>query len=1843
MIDPISGLEQDDPLATRPLLPVKEEPQVEPRDAQGLIQQEFIAPRIQRAREQMPEPVPSEREVMQFARTGSDVAERRGYSPVKQDGAMVEFGQRLAGGFVESMRMMASTGEEFGIVPRGVVGSIEDWQEVNQHLNRFESNKAWWKSWSGIVGEAGGVAGFAIPTIFVGAVAGKLGAAAGIASRGVQLITKTGVGATVFSQSAGDDIKFFRDDVGLNPTRAILYGMMSATAKTIPDVLLGVEPKVADMITRGMVLNTRKAELLRDSLMKSVDKTAHEAIMARITGNWRPYFNTLKRSGIDTGQEAATELFQLGVDDYNRVMFKGEEFSSFSEYFDTGLSVIPGTLLLGGFASYRHYRNEAIINDMKNGITAKERNAAYQKYGQEQMGKFLDEIDRLKDEFLVVTKATVGGRVAEDQARAAADMIGQFALKAALKIDRTDGKNVNPMAFVERFKARLAKRGITAEEVAALRKVESNEQFVNTLVDWGIMDDVDAVRKDSDAEDNMHMAREMKKEMQVILNPENIERRAGVVEAALRRRGMVVQEVSPDINAELEAAAKEKPAIKDRLEAAANARKKPYDPILDASKKAKDAVRGKIYTGPISIEEARKEGEAILIKKPSEVSAEDMEVSLSRPTTMKINGQLYVEQLAENGSIVMVPAIEGIDKDGKRTVSLLRSPAQKKMISVVIPADPLTMGERQQQALFGAIGARDLNLMDRAERERMLSTLDAIAKRESGTPSEGAERGALEQRALEAVKNFAKRNNIAIEERAVTPESDTLENALFRLRVGIDQEVELTRQRNEKTPQVDEAQEASVRNAESVLDAIDAAMRRRGLDFTKKVKENESRPQFMSVADPAKMEAADTKAGLYLPSARVALFFNNEGFTPATFLHEYFHHVQAIGLMPTALQRALDSSFKSFPQDDRPEKEAEAFTRYLLDGTLPAGANPELRTAFEYVRSQSAAVYEKAKLNWQMPKAVQEELDSLFAGASYDWVKDAEAEAVLKAIENDAAANFMSVRRDPTKRNFHLTKRFLMDRNGMTEEQVRQMLIDGGMKGYLLAKDDPTRRQTSDMTEDEIAEAMAYMNERNTGVSPEVTAEQEAESNRLFGDEETRARAMGIADSLNRQPGADMNYGDAFGAYEKTKRFLGAIKRGIRSINSKFTQYFNIAKLADGMNENGPVTQQIRRLQTADNIASKVRHEALEEMRKAWAARSLAISPRELYKRVDLDSEMAVEAEKIATVYYIYRSGYADVLTLRNPEWTDARIKTAVRWFISDEGKYVREWMEGNKAAMQFLWSRLNTTALAVTGREIGKVNEWYIPMMSEEAFRQEKEWTDLVDTISPTRAEPGAQGARQVSQLKTRSDWMGFSDPDLRARMLNKVGKIDLRASNLVQRYVDSSATYVGKAPTVKNLLQIFTNPAVEDAWRRRDGDVIYHDALVRNIRSELYPGGRETQLTTWERGLQYVRSSTTIAGLGYNIRFYVTQPLALLNGWAAYATRPRDYVKSASLFMQGMAYGKGKQKIGKLWSREQFAGWEPYEQMIKDHPSLRDRTFAPDYRDFVRGELPFANNKFVRHAFDGAQLLDMASVVAIYTTAKQSHYDTLESKVISGQMSQAEAMKQSADFAIDVINKTQNPSGITQRTLGQKENEWVKMFNPFSGTKIVLYNYYLYDMVLPMIGDVQQAFREGGLLKATPAAVKTLWNHKRQLVLGVALPAVLWSSLYRLRFPEDEEELMTDLLAYPFQTLPVIGNAVAAKVTGKFETYAYDPTMIGAVARSVSKTFDIALKGAGFKGGWEAIDWKDARDIQRTFGFAAGIPDLPAKVALNFAEEVFGSGTAEEKEFLEVMGYKREPSKKE
>lgn len=2021
-----------------------------------------------------------------------DWGERRGFIGTKRDSAYVEFGQNVVGGLANALKSTMSTAEELGLARPGSSQYIQNWQNVNQQLDVFEGSTPF-SSWGGFAGAAGNVVGYALPTIALGATLGELGAVAGATAKATQLLTRTATGTAIMSQFLGDDIKFFRDEVGMAPSKAFMFAGLSSIVKTGSEMMFGLESKINNMIGRHGVLNMLKQAGMNPALERAIASTSREAVLAKALGNARPYMSSLKGMGYTLVGENATEVFQQFVDDLNRNVFQDKAFHSFADYVQTFTQGIPGTLMLGAFGSYREHRNQQMMDELLNpNVTKEQIQLANKKYGPEVMQNFQKNLDGLRNVFIQMSQSDT--RVSREDADRAADIIGAIAMKSAMMLDRHDGKNVNPNDYIDGFKVLIAQRNLTPQEVISLSKMPSS-QAMDFMYERGIIDEVDRHQKNSDGEDTRYVREALRAQERIILDmakstpvdesriktwwnkregaPKPVEPKEGeaqqpmgltlVDDAEVRTRKVVASPNTvrvdqkgivkvPDatlseeakvraitnpmvfkegesfyalrrvedgtfalvptkaMTTEEEAKARdeEKKRIKDKAQAEKNKRQ-PKIKVDDGAavvepEKATPAelqmFQGRIFTpegNTLPNATHKQAGEVVnLIRQEQEQQAVEVNrdgrikslADIPRTGALEESGQRVLFQSGEESSdAAYMAAVESgdvaeqqrlVDEAAKaagynvkafhgtpagefnefETPSFLTTSEEeakaysfeaekkyadalrtkydedtstdargKRVPYVGIPGDAKegVLTATDNGVVLKSKGKITFFSMLAADEGTYSQNFDSVVLRESGARQSdvdefraSAEDVAKRTESVSGVTGEIKPKVLRVYARIANPkEMSMLSGNRFGKRLGYDAEgkettaslkaqgfdavatksdagmmnhdavgvdnyvvfdpsqiksadpitrddqgnvIPLSQRFNKSSPSI-LFQTTPDGTIELTEDATESVASRWFKNESKKEKKNAQDRMRRAFAQAFKageftdqvgaeawlsayeesLKQVATKAGLYIPADTVAVFFSNADAT--TILHEFFHHVQNKNLLPSRLQNALNKSFGDIKNiDKRLEKEAEAFTRYLVNGDLPDGADPRLKEAFAQMRNIGIEAWSSIKNKWELPEDVKTELDNLFLGDNFDPSMEAVGEAVVASIEHERGVQFMG---DPTKRGIHIAMKNFGEKSGMSKEAVRSALSDAGLPAYIFAKDDPTGQQQNDMNEDDMVSVMEFLTERS------YRQQERAEVIRRFGDDQALSDAKELTDRLAQRPDSEQNWNDSLGGVAYVKALSGKIRRAAVKGLTKVATHWNMERVLDGGKENGPFQRIIGGL---INDGQSRQHQFLTdietEVEKAYGELG-GKPPANLMSLVKV-GKSELYAGKVASIYMITEGGkqntkWGKVLMARNQEVTPEVIRDAKAYIESNPE--LLAYVNVVKKIMAFIQPKLNEVSMKVRGKEMGNLGAWYLPFIAENFADGEKDWQDLLSGLyDPAMLTGGAiKGVKQPAQVKSRKDIENIEDETLRRAELQKLGRLNLDIEQIVGRYIESSANYIGKAENIKHALQVLNNPDLVNSYSQKFGDDPWLDALKKQVTSELFPSGRMTVMGSGERALAEIRSRATLAMLGYRITSIATQTLSLPTGWSMFATRPKDIVRSLGVLRRGLTHPHEAGSLAKPFQREPLKGMPEYDEMIKDWPDIRYRSFDPDYKDMqnrggmwsVMGDGPMAKpakgafQKFFKHALDGMKYTDMVIFTSIYSSAKKHQLELLEGKVARGEMTDEQANKEAADFARQAVDKTQNPSNMSQRSLMQKESEWMKALNPFSGQRFINFNLYAFDVLYPIIQAVSEAKGIGNV----GAVFKGLYDHKRQLAFAWAVPALMMGMIYRRRPPEDDDEVLTDLLVYQFSSMPVIGQVLQAMKTGEYKTYAYDPTIVGNLYRAVINTAEAILKLNDPKAKFTV---KDANDARKVVSILTRSPDYVNQVIQNFATETFTDEWSKDS-FIKIMNLRVAPTK--
>jgi hypothetical protein len=149
-------------------------------------------------------------------------------------------------------------------------------------------------------------------------------------------------------------------------------------------------------------------------------------------------------------------------------------------------------------------------------------------------------------------------------------------------------------------------------------------------------------------------------------------------------------------------------------------------------------------------------------------------------------------------------------------------------------------------------------------------------------------------------------------------------------------------------------------------------------------------------------------------------------------------------------------------------------------------------------------------------------------------------------------------------------------------------------------------------------------------------------------------------------------------------------------------------------------------------------------------------------------------------------------------------------------------------------------------------------------------------------------------------------------------------------------------------------------------------------------------------------------------------------------------------------------------------------------------------------------------------------------------SNYYTLKG------MGAMEAERSAAEYANKVMLKTQSTPNPHEKSLFERESEWVTNIAPFSSYFFKLYGHIQQDIFLPLLrsDSLQMAGKQmiGGDGKLIPGTFQ-------QILFSFVIPAML-SGLINRRRPPDEEEFWQDMMVYGMSGVPVLGSPFAFSI---------------------------------------------------------------------------------------------------
>ena len=980
----------------------------------------------------------------------------------------------------------------------------------------------------------------------------------------------------------------------------------------------------------------------------------------------------------------------------------------------------------------------------------------------------------------------------------------------------------------------------------------------------------------------------------------------------------------------------------------------------------------------------------------------------------------------------------------------------------------------------------------------------------------------------------------------------------------------------------------------------------------------EQSPEGATPPPPSSMVNESPIAGQYFKSQQLAVFFSTA--SADTLMHEFMHHLRTNRLLlPSMEQTLLEASGETEWTVKAEEFVADSILAYFRDGTLPEGVSGEWLAAVNNIRDVFGKYSAKLRADgWALTPEVDELFSGLFQKSEGVAAQDTNqliADAVDASMRNSESLYSGSKSKvgKINMRRFHVARKIYTEKTG---KDSRELLDQAGAKSYIYAKDDPTGRQEGDMTSEDMKESLKILEEqpevvlRNVERIEQEIKAKKAEVQRLKAlapDDlalevaARKAQAEHEAEELVTASKAmpvseEMRLRTQGGALWKQRMF-----KGYRGASNLTTNPENMFKMLDGGNEDGQFTNAFWERMWGATRQHASRFIAATKF-ISDTAKSLGGIPDNLMhvERVnDNGTDKQYTLSKLVGIYMHTEGGdlkskTTKVLMRNNQDVTENVIKFA-RKRVEDDAKamaYVRT----IQAYMGRVWPELAATSKVVLGREIGDLGRFYLPLVYEDKNIAETGGLDILEGLDVKGTDVRGL-SRTPSQVKRREGVRG--------------GRLELDSLKLFLRYMESSENYIAKAQPVQQMLWMLKYPKLAEQITMRYGGGTL-DALKEMVSREMSPTGRVGSMGPGEASMQRLRSGAVQSFLGLNPFTMLKQPVSMLN-----AMSEIDVMSGLGNFTKTFLGTIGK--IGK-WDIESN---EDYQRMIEESPVMKIRAqfgqVDPEFDNLVNqkyASTPVAKaaqskNPIARamgHGLNGVRLFDMITVTAVFTTARNS------------ALSEGKTLEEAIAYAEKIVRKTQPPTSISERSLMQTSNEYVKSAILFTGQLFKNMNYYVNDIVMPMI----HAYEVNG----TPGAMKEAWNLRRKVLFAVALPSIAMGMIARRRPQANSKELWLDLLAYPLAAFPLVGSGISSGIRG-FGSDAYS-AIWNDVVTSINKVVVDHARGNKSFGNPEDI-WDDAKQLERMAFTLWGIPQYPARVLTTLMEQMVESGTA--KDFPELM----------
>jgi hypothetical protein len=572
----------------------------------------------------------------------------------------------------------------------------------------------------------------------------------------------------------------------------------------------------------------------------------------------------------------------------------------------------------------------------------------------------------------------------------------------------------------------------------------------------------------------------------------------------------------------------------------------------------------------------------------------------------------------------------------------------------------------------------------------------------------------------------------------------------------------------------------------------------------------------------------------------------------------------------------------------------------------------------------------------------------------------------------------------------------------------------------------------------------------------------------------------------------------------------------------------------------------------------------------------------------------------------------------------DGSKRTYQRKYFMPGMRRGRQWSRGSAMADVFVENE-EVRETIVNSLYPGRTYEQLTDAEQREVNRREDHYND-------------AEGIAARRDGGRKSDVVGFVQEKMRGA---RGPELILNAADVFETYRAQADIFRSKTKTLDYLQKIVESEEMQQSLRQTagyDNADTFHAAIIEMVKRERFVNGKIDVETDFDRAVGSAKSKMMVAVLGFRASSMLMQtasgPRVLgeisAKDWGRFAANGAKIAKAVGsnthrvadvLLSRHNVFTEGE--VGEMFNRIKKNNPDIINRMVD--PALQD-VYSSRYRNTGAAALTIGKGSLVDMGMGGFRVMDMATVLNVYTTSYESKVRELNrASVYSGKKMSAEQIEVAANkFAADVVNRTQPGSGVTSRNLMQTARESYRIWYPFTGDTMKQFQYLRHDIVQPLI----RAARDGGMKGLASALVTGQYGRTsvgKKAMFAVLLPMTMASLIRRRRLPEDEKEWALDMAAYTFGTIPIIGpifqNAISNGYAG-----AENIAMAPFVAAGKSVTY--------FKKGEEL---KGVDQFLKAISTGTGAPLVLIPWVEKVCDEMIGSGQLAPEDETKVEEYLR------